>query len=215
MPYLRLHLSDFGSSFGVGEPLHEGWRASWTTRMCFLETVSLSNGSDLATMEGLLQLRGAKPGEGSEQSIGALYHLAAMRGDDFYEPKPESYSVEVVIDEAQLLRLMELERQGNGPTGVSVNVPDLGYGVSPDGSAKKWQLSENRNWLSVEALTFSFNKPDEEEKVEESDADLMAIENGPSPEVQAVYDVHKELQKLLFGICGLLVAILSVLLLKR
>jgi hypothetical protein len=216
MPYLRLNLSDFNSSFGVGDPLHEGWRASWQTGMGWAESVKLSNGSDLAKMSGRLNLRAGEVGSASEKAIGTLSYFPADKAseDGLIDAQPEVYFVEVSLSEAHLLRLMELERQGHGPTGVSVNVPGLQYGVFPDGSDKKWEITGDRNWLAVEALTFSFRKPEEDEPIEAPDEDLP-VDAGRSPEVGAIYDVYRDFQKWLMWLCGLLAAILFAVLLKR
>lgn len=214
MAHLHLHLSGFTCSFGVGDALREGWRANWKAGMKWLESVKLSTGSDLSKMQGWLNLKVGEIEAKHGKAIGALSYFPASEAssDGVVEAQPETYFVEVVLSEAQLLRLIELEQQGNGPTGVSVDVPGLKYGVFPDGSDKSWEIDEERNWLAVEGLTFSFNKPvEDEEEAEEEDV----VEAGPSAEVRAIYDSHKELQKTLMWVCGLLAALLFAVLLKR
>jgi hypothetical protein len=215
MAYLHLHLSEFSSSFGVGESLREGWRANWKVGMGFLQSVKLSNGSDLAQMQGWLNL---KPGEienSSDKAIGLLSYYPATEAspDGVCEAQPETYFVEVVLREEQLLRLIESERQGHGPTGVSVDVPKLGYGNFPDGSDKNWELSDERNWLPVEGLTFSFTRPERDELADAVDDEIPA-QAAPSAEMQAIRAVSDEIAKVFAWVIGLLALIAIVLIAK-
>ena len=72
-------------------------------------------------------------------------------------PAPDSYAIEIVVPEDRLLSLIDMVQRGQGPTGVSVSVPELRYGAAADGSGKQWELSEARSWLGVDGLTFWFN----------------------------------------------------------
>jgi hypothetical protein len=215
MPYLRLRLSDFSSSFGVGDPLRNGWRANWKAGMSWLESVKLTNGSDLAQMRGWLNLKAGEIESGPGTAIGSLSYFPASEGsaDGVMEAQPATYYVEVVLDERQLLRLMELERQGHGPTGVSVDVPKLRYGHSPDGSDKEWDLGEHDS-LAVEGVTFSFTREQEEaDDPGETDEELPA-HICPSAEVQAIRGLGNELGRVLAWIIGLLALIAIVLIAK-
>lgn len=214
MAHLHLNLSEFSSSFGVGGTMRNGWRANWKAGMSWRESVKLSDDSDLAQMEGWLNLKAKETDSGPGKAIGALSYFPAIEGsaDGVMEARPDTYYVEVVLDEGQLLRLMELEHQGHGPTGVSVDVPKLQYGYSPDGRDKEWELSEH-NSLPVEGVTFSFTKDDEAGELNETDDELPA-HIGPSAEVQAIRGLGNELGRVSTWIIGLLALIAMVLIAK-
>lgn len=215
MAHLHLHLSNFNCSFGVGDTLREGWRANWKAGMNWLQSVKLTNGSDLAQMEGWLNLKAGEIESGPGKAIGALSYFPASEAsaDGVMEAQPDTYYVEVVLDETQLLRLIEMERQGHGPTGVSVDVPKLRYGHFPDGSDKEWELGEH-NSAAIEGVTFSFTKAeDEADEPDEADEELTA-QIGPSAEVQATRGLGNEVGRVLAWIIGLLALIVVVLIAK-
>jgi hypothetical protein len=212
MPYLNLTLSNFSSSFGVGDTMREGWRANWKTEMGWRQSLKLSNGTDLADAQGWLNLKTGDLEAGRDKAIGALSYYPASDAsvDGVIDAQPDTYYVEVVLTEPQLLRLIDLERQGYGPTGVSVEVPKLRYGNFPDGSDKNWELGEQQNWLAIEGITFTFTEPDEAEGT----VGELPVESRPSGEVQAIRTLGNEIGKVMAWVIGLLALVAIVLIAK-
>jgi len=160
MPLLRLALKDHHPSLGIGDSWHSGWRLGFGLATMGLDgSVRLSNGHELADLPGSLLLRGGEAEARDDKAIGALQFLEAQDGsaDGAVAPAPDTYAIEIVMPEDRLLSLIDMVQRGQGPTGVSVSVPDLKYGAAADGSGKQWELSEARSWLGVDGVTFWFN----------------------------------------------------------
>lgn len=215
MAYLKLWLSECSSSFGVGG-YRDGWQARWNAKMDWLESVKLSTGKNLADMRGIFSIR-AFDGDRGEEPLGFLHHIEPYPGseDGVVKASPEHYSVEVLLPEKDLVELLRLERQGHGATNVSVDVPELQYGVLPDGSDKKWALAEDANQsLPVTGITFWFpTQPSE--VVDDDDEHKPDPLSKVSAEVEAIDRLRGDLSKLVPWIIGMMIVIAIASVLRR
>jgi hypothetical protein len=199
---LKLNLREPSIIYRKGDAgfSHPGWQLHWKTSFDWLESVTLSNGADLAKLEGGLFLRvGAiDPSEAAKEPvregamffekpgspIGLLHYLEATESssDGVVKAEPDAYSVELLLSEEELRPLIEMVQAGHGPVVASVNVPGLRYGWAPDGSMQNWNLDEKPKWLIVDGLSLWFDQRGEEEP-EEADELRPAP---PSAELQAL-----------------------------
>lgn len=173
MPYVNLILTKHSASLTIGETrIGGGLRLQWEIALRgWDQRVELSNGKDLRDLPGQLALRAASAAAevvSAEQplAIGSIHFLEAQpaSSDGVIRAMPDAYSVELSIPEDRLLTLLAAIERGNPPTQATIEVPEMGYGWAPDGSEKKWQLEDDKNWLAVQNISFEWPRPRDPEE---------------------------------------------------
>jgi hypothetical protein len=173
---LKFQLLKSDARLTISPEASPDWRLSW--QIAFFDpfnSVTLWNGKKLHKMPGTLFLRPTSEDASRSEAIGALHFIEAYTGssDGVVRPSPDSFSVELGVTLANIKDLFELERRGGGPSTAFIEVPDLSYGLAPDGSDMNWKIDGSRNWVAVNSITFGFPCAEEDDPEIELDAESM------------------------------------------
>ena len=138
-------------------------------RMCFSirakhnREVTLSTGASLSSIKGVVTFKVRVNEDTAKDSVAGYLEYTEEYHDD-YDRFPQAYWINIFISDAEFNRILDVFLAGKTPSSISINVHNMKYGTAPDGSEKKWDITETKI-AKISSFYVDFSL--QEEKVEE------------------------------------------------